>query len=121
MKRLSNDMARRLNRLGCKSAELVEVTSWLINQGYFISVNISRVKDYIGDGNIHLVYFPSVMPTQSEGEDPLSSISPFMYVKDHYMEAVEMGLQWVLDNKIDPKTAEEDTAEDVTQEELQQA
>lgn len=102
MNRLSKDMAIRLNRLGCKSAELAEVTSWLINQGYFLSVSIFRTKDYIGDGEYHLYFKPSISPVVRDDIDtPLTSISPFMAVKDHYMEAVEMGLQWVLDNKLD--------------------
>ena len=118
MKRLSNDMAIRLNRLGCKSAELVEVTSWLINQGYFIEPRVYSFTERDGKKRMYYVCNIACLKINDGAfieREYLTNYSP------DYMEAVEMGLQWVLDNKIDPKTTEEETAEEVTQEELQQA
>lgn len=117
MKRLSNDMARRLNRLGCKSAELVEVTSWLINQGYWISLQVIQCTDR--NAKLRIYYTPYVTPLQTHTSEILLHCNPPLGYSTDYMEAYETALQWVIDNKIDPKTAEEETAEEVTQEELQ--
>lgn len=119
MKRLSNDMARRLNRLGCKSADLVEVTSWLINQGYWISIQVMQCTDR--NAKLRIYYTPYVTPLQTHTSEILLHCNPLLKCSTDYMEAYEIALQWVLDSKIDPKTAEEETAEEVTQEELQQA
>ena len=104
MKRLSNDMAIRLNRLGCKSADLVEVTYWLINQGYFIEPSSFSFTEK--DGKERMYYVCNIACFKindgaSKKREFLTNYSP------DYMEAYEIALRWVLDNNIDPKTAEE--------------
>ena len=98
MKRLSKDMARRLNRLGCKSAELADVTYWLINQGYFIEPRVYFFTERDGKKRMYYVCniaFLKINDGECIEREYLTNYSP------DYMEAVEMGLQWVLDNKLD--------------------
>lgn len=99
MKRLSKDMARRLNRLGCKSAELAEVTYWLINQGYWISIQVIQCTDR--NAKLRIYYTPHVTPLQTHTSEILLHCNPLLGYSTDYMEAVEMGLQWVLENKLD--------------------
>lgn len=99
MKRLSNDMAIRLNRLGCKSAELAEVTYWLINQGYWISIQVIQCTDR--NAKLRIYYTPHVTPLQTHTSEILLHCNPLLGYSTDYMEAVEMGLQWVLDNRLD--------------------
>ena len=99
MKRLSKDMARRLNRLGCKSTELAEVTSWLANQGYFVSIQVFQCTD--NNAILRIYYRPYVTPLQTHTSEILLYCNPLLNCSTDYMEAVETGLQWVLDNKLD--------------------
>ena len=99
MKRLSKDMARRLNRLGCKSAELADVTYWLINQGYLLGVHAINIDVWEDNRQQRIVMYLTDIQ-QLRTEQISLHIGPHISARD-YMEAVEMGLQWVLDNRLD--------------------
>lgn len=100
MKRLSKDMARRLNRLGCKSAELAEVTSWLINQGYFIEPRVFAFTE--SDGKVRVYYACSIACLKINDGAFIEREYLFNYCNRlDYMKAIETAIQWVLDNKLD--------------------
>ena len=99
MKRLSKDMARRLNRLGCKSAELADVTYWLINQGYWISIQVIQCTDR--NAKLRIYYTPHVTPLQTHTSEILLHCNPLLGYSTDFLEDVELGLLWVLDTKLD--------------------
>ena len=100
MKRLSKDMARRLNRLGCKSTELAEVTSWLINQGYFIEPRVFAFTE--SDGKVRVYYACSIACLKINDGAFIEREYLFNYCNRlDYMKAIETAIQWVLDNKLD--------------------
>lgn len=99
MNRLSKDMAIRLNRLGCKSADLTEVTLWLINQGYFIEPRVFYFTE--SDEKKRVYYVCNIACLKIDDKGFIEREYLFNYSRLDYMKAVESAIQWVLDNRLD--------------------
>ena len=99
MNRLSKDMAIRLNRLGCKSAELADVTYWLINQGYLLEPRVFSFTER--DGKERMYYVCNIACLRINDGGFIRREYLFNYSRLDYMKAIETAIQWVLDNKLD--------------------